>query len=120
MYTPYHVEKYPLTRDLSLSKGRSTSFLAALSKWWRRWANGSLATPFPVPFSSPMVCLRQSLSSGGVPVLGFADMKSYTGTFWLVHGCSMIPWFGVGVNYSPTGDNLEGQATPEFFATTGQ
>ncbi|KEF63780.1 uncharacterized protein A1O9_01758, partial [Exophiala aquamarina CBS 119918] len=31
----------------------------------------------------------------------------------------MIPWFGVGVNCSPIGDTLEGQATPEFLATTG-
>lgn len=46
--------------------------------------------------------------------------ENEAGSFWLVHGCSMIPWFGVGVNYSPTGNNLEGQATPEFFATTGE
>ena len=43
----------------------------------------------------------------------------YTGTFWLVHGTSMIPWFGVGANYSPTGNALEGEAMPEFFATNG-
>ena len=47
-------------------------------------------------------------------------VPNHIGTFWLVHGCSMIPWFGVGVNYSATGDNLGGQATPEFFATTGE
>lgn len=31
----------------------------------------------------------------------------------------MIPWFGVGTNYSPTGNSLEGMQTPEFAATTG-
>lgn len=41
------------------------------------------------------------------------------GTFWIVQGTTMIPWFGVGTNYSPTGNSLEGMQTPEFAASTG-
>lgn len=44
---------------------------------------------------------------------------SALGTFWIVDGTAMIPSYGVGTNYSPTGNSLEGMQTPEFMATTG-
>ncbi|KNG89265.1 hypothetical protein ANOM_001614 [Aspergillus nomiae NRRL 13137] len=39
------------------------------------------------------------------------------GSFWLVNGASLMPFFGVGTNYSPTGNSLEGQTTPMFYST---
>jgi hypothetical protein len=42
-----------------------------------------------------------------------------TGSFWLVNGTSLMPFFGVGTNYSPSGNSLEGQATPMFYSTVG-
>lgn len=31
-----------------------------------------------------------------------------------------MPFFAVGRNYSPTGDSLEGQIIPMFYATVGR
>ena len=42
------------------------------------------------------------------------------GTFWLVQGTSLMPFFAVGTNYSPTGNTLEGIETPEYNATVGE
>ena len=41
------------------------------------------------------------------------------GTFWIVAGTQLIPWFGVGVQYSTSGSNLEGMAEPGYYATVG-
>jgi succinate-acetate transporter protein len=41
------------------------------------------------------------------------------GTFWIVQGTSLMPFFAVGTNYSPTGNSLEGMETPEYSATVG-
>ncbi|KAB8223735.1 plasma membrane ammonium transporter [Aspergillus novoparasiticus] len=41
------------------------------------------------------------------------------GTFWIVQGTTMMPFFAVGQNYSPTGNSLEGVHTPEYNATVG-
>ncbi|KAJ5684690.1 uncharacterized protein N7477_001035 [Penicillium maclennaniae] len=41
------------------------------------------------------------------------------GTFWIVQGTSMMPFFAVGTNYSPTGNSLEGMTTAEYSATVG-
>ncbi|KAJ5946643.1 hypothetical protein N7454_003482 [Penicillium verhagenii] len=41
------------------------------------------------------------------------------GTFWIVQGTTLMPFFGVGTNYSTTGNTLEGSKTPEFVATVG-
>ncbi|KAL6244759.1 hypothetical protein RBB50_008287 [Rhinocladiella similis] len=86
--------------------------------WRGSGGNGAAILPVYIFFGG----IVQMVAAVGEWVIGntFSCTIFFTyGTFWLVHGCSMIPWFGVGVNYSPTGDNLEGQATPEFFATTG-
>lgn len=44
---------------------------------------------------------------------------SQPGAFWIVQGTSMIPWFSVGTNYSPTGNTLQGMHAPEYNATVG-
>jgi len=41
------------------------------------------------------------------------------GTFWLVAGTQLVPAFGVGIQYSTTGDNLVGMTEPSYFATVG-
>jgi hypothetical protein len=43
----------------------------------------------------------------------------FIGAFWVVEGTTLMPFFAVGVNYSPTGDNFQGEATSSFYATTG-
>jgi hypothetical protein len=43
-----------------------------------------------------------------------------TGTFWLVQGTSLMPFFAVGTMYSPTGNTLEGMQTAEYSATVGK
>lgn len=55
----------------------------------------------------------------GTTITRHVTNSSQLGTFWIVQGTSLIPWFGVGTNYSPTGNSLEGMKTPEFAATTG-
>ena len=55
----------------------------------------------------------------GTTITRHVANASQLGTFWIVQGTSLIPWFGVGTNYSPTGNSLEGMKTPEFAATTG-
>jgi uncharacterized protein len=42
------------------------------------------------------------------------------GTFWIVAGAQLVPWFGVGVQYSTAGDNLQGMTEPGYFATVGE
>jgi hypothetical protein len=46
--------------------------------------------------------------------------NSGTGTFWLVYGTSLMPFFATGANYSSTGNSFEGQHTSEFYATIGK
>ena len=41
------------------------------------------------------------------------------GTFWIVAGTQLMPFFAVGAQYSPTGNSFEGMATPSYFATVG-
>lgn len=93
-------------------KGPFSSSLVEWSRSLVQLANGSWETPSHAPFSSHMVCLPES------NVHGFAAHLSL-GTFWIVQGTNQIPSFGVGTNYSPTGNTLKGAETPEFYATTG-
>lgn len=44
----------------------------------------------------------------------------WLGTFWLVQGTSLMPFFAVGTMYSPTGNTLEGMQTAEYSATVGK
>ncbi|CEL03788.1 Putative GPR1/FUN34/YaaH-class plasma membrane protein [Aspergillus calidoustus] len=39
------------------------------------------------------------------------------GTFWLVQGATLMPFFATGTNYSPTGNSLEGQQTESYAAS---
>ncbi|KAK7890525.1 hypothetical protein LTR67_007733 [Exophiala xenobiotica] len=41
------------------------------------------------------------------------------GTFWVVAGTQLVPWFGVGLQYSPNGSNLQGMTEPAYYATFG-
>lgn len=54
------------------------------------------------------------------PESGLILIAISTGTFWLVQGTSLMPFFAVGTMYSPTGNTLEGMQTPEYSATIGK
>jgi hypothetical protein len=76
--------------------------------------NGFWATHSLAPYSSHMVCtiaLNQKV---------VANQKFVTGTFWLVQGTSLMPFFAVGTMYSPDGNTLEGMETAEYSATVGE
>jgi uncharacterized protein len=43
------------------------------------------------------------------------------GTFWVVAGTQLIPWFNVGSQYSnPVGNTFQGMDEPAYFATFGK
>ena len=66
--------------------------------------------------------LLQILGAIGEWILGntFPMCLFFTyGTFWIVAGTQLIPWFGVGVQYSATGDSFQGMTEPSYFATVG-
>lgn len=43
------------------------------------------------------------------------------GTFWIVAGTQLIPWFAVGAEYSdPVGQTFAGTVTPSYYATFGE
>ncbi|KAK5019084.1 GPR1/FUN34/yaaH family-domain-containing protein [Cryomyces antarcticus] len=84
---------------------------------WRGAGGGGGAILCPFIFFGGIL---QFIGGFGEWILGntFSSSLFFTyGAFWLVQGCTLIPWFGVGANYSPTGNTLEGSATPEFYAT---
>jgi len=67
--------------------------------------------------------LLQLLASIGEWILGntFSTCIFFTyGTFWIVAGTSLQPFFGIGAEYSPTGNSFEGATTPAFYATYGE
>ncbi|OJJ36201.1 hypothetical protein ASPWEDRAFT_156679 [Aspergillus wentii DTO 134E9] len=41
------------------------------------------------------------------------------GTFWIVQGTNLMPFFATGLQYSASGNNLEGQTDPGYSATLG-
>ncbi|RJE25861.1 hypothetical protein PHISCL_01837 [Aspergillus sclerotialis] len=41
------------------------------------------------------------------------------GTFWIVQGTGLMPFFATGNQYSPTGNWLEGQESPTYAASLG-
>ncbi|RDW68736.1 putative plasma membrane ammonium transporter (Ato3) [Aspergillus mulundensis] len=47
------------------------------------------------------------------------DVYLTLGTFWLVQGGGLMPFFASGMNYSPTGNSFEGQQTEGYAATIG-
>lgn len=42
-----------------------------------------------------------------------------TGTFWIVQGTTLMPFFATGIHFSSTGNFLEGQQTPMYNASIG-
>jgi succinate-acetate transporter protein len=42
------------------------------------------------------------------------------GTFWVVAGTQLVPWFSVGVQYSSSASNLQGMTEPAYYATFGE
>ena len=66
--------------------------------------------------------LLQILGAIGEWILGntFSMCLFFTyGTFWIVAGTQLVPCFGVGVQYSTSGSNLQGMTEPSYFATVG-
>lgn len=66
--------------------------------------------------------MLQILGAIGEWILGntFSMCLFFTyGTFWIVAGTELIPWFGVGVHYSSNGSTLQGMAEPSYYATFG-
>ncbi|KAH8700419.1 hypothetical protein BGW36DRAFT_446955 [Talaromyces proteolyticus] len=97
----------------------SATPLGCIAMGWRgSGGNGGAILPVFIFFGG----LVQLLGGIGEWILGntFSSSIFFTyGTFWLVYGTSLMPFFATGLNYSPTGNILEGQHTPEFYATTG-
>ncbi|KAH8703013.1 plasma membrane ammonium transporter [Talaromyces proteolyticus] len=93
--------------------------MSCIQMGWRgAGGNGGAILPVYIFFGG----LVQILGAIGEWLIGntFSSALFFTyGTFWLVNGTSEMPFFAVGVNYSPTGNNLEGQTTDMFYATVG-
>ncbi|CEJ60656.1 Putative GPR1/FUN34/YaaH-class plasma membrane protein [Penicillium brasilianum] len=86
--------------------------------WGNSGGNGGAILPVYIFFGG----MVQIFGAVGEWILGntFSSALFFTyGTFWIVQGTSQIPWYGVGTNYSTTGNSFEGMQTPEFAATTG-
>jgi succinate-acetate transporter protein len=66
----------------------------------------------------------QILAAIGEWVIGntFSMCLFFTyGTFWIVNGTQLIPWFNVGAQYSsPVGNTFAGMDEPSYFATVGK
>ncbi|OGE47747.1 hypothetical protein PENARI_c037G10157 [Penicillium arizonense] len=92
---------------------------AMLTMGWRgAGGNGGAILPVYIFFGA----MVQIFGAIGEWILGntFPCALFFTyGTFWLVQGTSLMPFFAVGTNYSPTGNTLEGIMTPEYNATVG-
>jgi succinate-acetate transporter protein len=82
------------------------------------WLTLSLQRPTMIFFGGAL----QILGAIGEWILGntFPMCLFFTyGTFWIVAGTQLVPAFGVGVQYSTTGNNLHGMTEPAYFATVG-
>ncbi|KAL2831541.1 GPR1/FUN34/yaaH family-domain-containing protein [Aspergillus cavernicola] len=94
----------------------STPHSCIMMGWRGAGGNGGAILPVYIFFGG----LVQLLGGIGEWIIGntFTCAVFFTyGTFWLVEGASMIPWFATGANYSTTGNSLEGQQTAEYSAT---
>jgi succinate-acetate transporter protein len=65
----------------------------------------------------------QIIAAVGEWILGntFVTCLFFTyGSFWIVAGTTLIPWFNVGAEYSnPVGNTFAGMDQPSYFATAG-
>lgn len=65
----------------------------------------------------------QVLAAIGEWILGntFSMCLFFTyGTFWIVAGTELMPFFAVGAQYSSTGNSFEGAMTSGYLATVGK
>ncbi|KAJ5370305.1 uncharacterized protein N7496_006397 [Penicillium cataractarum] len=86
--------------------------------WGNSGGSGGAILPVYIFFGG----MVQIFGAVGEWLLGntFSSALFFTyGTFWIVQGTTQIPWYGVGTNYSTTGNSFEGMQTAEFAATTG-
>ncbi|OJJ57943.1 hypothetical protein ASPSYDRAFT_153100 [Aspergillus sydowii CBS 593.65] len=88
-----------------------------LMGWRGAGGNGGAILPVYIFFGGVV----QLIGGVGEWVIGntFSCALFFTyGTFWLVQGATLMPFFATGTNYSPTGNSLEGQQTASYAATT--
>ncbi|KAL4804587.1 GPR1/FUN34/yaaH family-domain-containing protein [Aspergillus unguis] len=94
----------------------STPHACMLMGWRGAGGNGSALVPTYIFFGG----IVQVLGAIGEWIIGntfsCAIFMTY-GTFWIVQGGGLMPFFATGLNYSPTGNNMEGQATEGYAAT---
>ncbi|KAJ5714171.1 uncharacterized protein N7483_011352 [Penicillium malachiteum] len=86
--------------------------------WRGSGGNGGAILPVFIFFGG----MVQILGGLGEWIIGntFSCALFFTyGTFWIVQGTTQMPFFGVGTNYSATGNTIEGAKTPEYAATVG-
>ncbi|PGG95550.1 hypothetical protein AJ79_09992 [Helicocarpus griseus UAMH5409] len=96
----------------------STPFACTLMGWRGAGGHGGALLTVFIFFGG----LVQLLGAIGEWLIGntFACAIFFTyGTFWIVQGTSLQPFFGTGTAYSPTGNTLEGQTTSAYYATLG-
>ncbi|KAJ5203382.1 plasma membrane ammonium transporter [Penicillium cf. viridicatum] len=126
----YLTPKMPIAGNLRRTFGNPTpislmGFLVAaapnamLHMGWRG-AGGDGGAILPVfIFFGGMI---QVIGAIGEWILGntFSCAVFFTyGAFWLAQGASLMPFFAVGAQYSPTGDAFEGVETTGYHATAG-
>ncbi|KAJ5610851.1 hypothetical protein N7510_007570 [Penicillium lagena] len=90
----------------------------AVMGWRGSGGNGGAILPVFIFFGG----MIQVVGAVGEWILGntFSCALFFTyGTFWIVQGTTLIPDFGTGTQYSPTGNGLEGMKTAEYSATIG-
>ncbi|KAL4783582.1 GPR1/FUN34/yaaH family-domain-containing protein [Aspergillus varians] len=96
----------------------STPHACMLLGWRGAGGNGSALVPVYIFFGG----FLQILGAIGEWIIGntFSCALFFTyGTFWLVQGGGLMPFFAAGMNYSPTGNSFEGQQTEAYHATLG-
>ncbi|KAL4902060.1 hypothetical protein BDW74DRAFT_181219 [Aspergillus multicolor] len=96
----------------------STPHACMLMGWRGAGGNGSALVPAYIFFGG----IVQILGGIGEWIIGntFSCAIFFTyGTFWLVQGGGLMPFFASGMNYSPTGNSFEGQQTEGYAATIG-
>ncbi|KAL2833592.1 GPR1/FUN34/yaaH family-domain-containing protein [Aspergillus pseudoustus] len=87
-----------------------------LMGWHGAGGNGGAILPVYIFFGG----IVQLLGGIGEWIIGntFSCALFFTyGTFWLVQGATLMPFFATGTNYSPTGNSLEGQQTESYAAS---
>ncbi|KAF7586603.1 hypothetical protein BBP40_008630 [Aspergillus hancockii] len=90
---------------------------ACITMGWRgAGGNGAAILPVFIFFGG----FIQILGGIGEWIIGntFSCALFFTyGTFWIVQGTSLIPFFATGLLYSPTSNVMDGMQTPSYNAT---